>query len=278
MNKVCDWPVLYPACSETKVIDWLEVGGDSELEETSVKPPEEFEQMAIQLLWAWTGRVFSTCEVKARPGVVSQCEGLQGSTFWGLTQPGEGYPSRDGWGVALSGLSHWVRSLCGVCGENVCRCHGGASVIALPGPVNRVVEVTIDGEVLAPENYKVTAHRWLTRTDGKVWPQGQDYSKSEGEGTFIVSYLRGVPVPAGGKIAAGALAVQLEKAACAADDCALPQRAQSVTRQGVTVEILDEFEDTLKGRTGIWLVDNWVASVTQPRKASGGRVYSVDVK
>jgi hypothetical protein len=30
-----------------------------------------------------------------------------------------------------------------------------------------------------------------------------------------------------------------------------------------------------KGRTGIWLVDSWVASVTKPKR--GGHVYSVDI-
>ena len=71
------------------------------------------------------------------------------------------------------------------------------------------------------------------------------------------------------------LAWELSKAVECPDECELPQRVQSVTRQGVSVTVLDQFEDLDEGRTGIWLIDSWVASVTRP--PSGGSVLSPDL-
>src|SRR3546814_8783259 len=66
----------------------------------------------------------------------------------------------------------------------------------------------------------------------------------------------------------------LAKAACNDKTCGLPRRVQSVTRQGVTVAVLDAFDDIDEGHTGIWLIDSWVASVVRrPRKM---RVLSPD--
>src|SRR3546814_20637846 len=63
------------------------------------------------------------------------------------------------------------------------------------------------------------------------------------------------------------LAVERAKAACNDKSCGLPRRVQSVTRQGVTVAVLDAFDNIDEGHTGIWLIDSWVASVVRrPRK------------
>jgi hypothetical protein len=94
------------------------------------------------------------------------------------------------------------------------------------------------------------------------------------ENTWSVTYQQGKPVPVGGQIAAGLLACELAKAACGDKSCGLPQRVQSITRQGVTVAVLDAFDDIDTGHTGIWLIDSWVASVTKrPRR---WRVLSPD--
>lgn len=58
----------------------------------------------------------------------------------------------------------------------------------------------------------------------------------------------------------------MEKAACGADDCALPSRLQSVTRQGVQVDVVDSWQDLKDGQTGLWLVDTWVQSVVRPAR------------
>jgi hypothetical protein len=79
----------------------------------------------------------------------------------------------------------------------------------------------------------------------------------------VVTYVRGVRVPEGGEIAAGVLALELAKAACNDNTCQLPKRMQTMTRQGVTVAMLDSFDDVDKGHTGIWIIDSWVASMTK---------------
>src|SRR3546814_4772015 len=50
-------------------------------------------------------------------------------------------------------------------------------------------------------------------------------------------------------ISAGRLANELAKAACNDKSCGLPQRVQSITRQGVTVAVLDSFDDIDTGHT-----------------------------
>ena len=91
-----------------------------------------------------------------------------------------------------------------------------------------------------------------------------------------MSFVWGTPVPAGGQVAAGLLSLEMAKALAHDSSCKLPQRWQSITRQGVTITAQDLFEDLNEGRTGLWLVDSWVASVTQPKRV-GGRVFSPDI-
>src|SRR3546814_15264182 len=90
--------------------------------------------------------------------------------------------------------------------------------------------------------------------------------------TWSILYNRGYPVPAGGQVAAGLLAVELAKAACGDKSCGLPQRVQSITRQGVNIAVLDAFDAIDPGHTGIGLIDSWVASVV--RRPPRLRVYS----
>jgi len=136
--------------------------------------------------------------------------------------------------------------------------------------------VLIDGAILDPKAYRVDNYSLLVRTDGGAWPACQDMAAAPtAENTFQISYLYGMPVPIGGQIAAGVLACELAKGATGDRSCMLPQRVQTIARQGVTVTMLDTFDDVAKGRTGIWLVDSWVSSVTRPPR--GGRVFSVDI-
>jgi hypothetical protein len=210
------------------------------------------EEMAGRYLWAWTGGVFGLCPLEVRP-CLGACNAH--STFW------------DG------GLSVWVN--CGVCGKGSCTCKMLNSV-ALPGPVDSIESVAVDGVLLPTSAYVVYDNRFLVRVDGGEWPRCQDLGQpATAPDTWLVAYTRGIPVPQGGQIAAGILACELAKAAAGASSCQLPKRIQSITRQGITVTLLDPFEGLDDGRTGIWMIDSWVASATKPPK--GGSVRSVDV-
>lgn len=232
----CPWDVDYGACPPPKPYEDLE-GAQKAL----------YEQMASTLLWHWTGEQFGVCPAVVHPAVDGCARGwttyragmpfrLQGTPEPGLPSPG-------------------------------CDCHDGdhLATVVIPGPVVSILSVTLEGEVLDPAAYRVSGSRTLVRVDGGDWPAhpGADWE---------IQYERGVPVPAGGRLAAAILAVELWKAACRDKSCSLPQRVQSVTRQGVSVAVLDEFADLDQGRTGIWLVDSWVASIRKPRRPT--RVYS----
>ena len=96
-------------------------------------------------------------------------------------------------------------------------------------------------------------------------------------GTFSVQYRPGAPLPRIGQIAAGELACQFAKA-CAGDaDCTLPGQLQSLSRNGVQVEIVDPNLLMENGLTGYPNVDLFVKTVNPRRLQRGPRVLSPDV-
>lgn len=255
----CDWPVDYSACG----------GGLPEpLASLPASGVATFEEMAATYLWDWTGRKYGQCEVTLRPCRQDCWEGR--STFWG----GSGGPLRGGLPFTPALIrGQWYNLGCGTCGDT-CGC-GSTQALRLPGPIASVGEVQIDGTVLDPAAYRVDNGRFLVRQDGDLWPTCQDMNLVLGQpDTWGVTYTKGYAVPKGGQVAAGLLANELAKAACNDKTCGLPRRVQSITRQGVTVAVLDAFDDIDEGHTGIWLIDSWVASVVRrPRRM---RVLSPD--
>jgi len=106
----------------------------------------------------------------------------------------------------------------------------------------------------------------LPRSHGGGW----------GGGAFAVTYRQGLEVPAGGRWAAGAYACEL-LAACMGGDCELPQRVQTLTREGVTMSFLDPMEFLDHGRTGVAATDTWIASVNPHGLVAPSTVYSPDM-
>lgn len=242
----CDWPIQYPP--------------DCVLMEPYASMPASgqglYDQMAADFLWLWTGQRFSLCETTVRP-CRQPCDQLSAPAPMPQLVGGK-----------------WYNIACGSCGD-FCGC-SYTPTLRLPGPVESVSEVTIDGVVLDPAAYRVDANSLLVRLDGARWPTCQNMAAALGEpDTWGITYTYGIPVPVGGQIAAGVLAQELAKAACSDKTCALPQRIQSITREGVSI-IMDAFDDLAKGGTGIWFIDSWVTSVTQAPQRS--QVYSPDVR
>jgi hypothetical protein len=217
---------------------------------------------ATSLLWNWTGRVFGTSEVVVRP-----CRrDCAPSTYLGIAGiPSSTWQNAPFLPVLLDGEFYNLscRRKC----RDGCGC-SSVEEIGLAGPVDSVISVRVDGETLDPSAHRVDNRRWLVRMDGGRWPTCQDLSKSPDEvNTWEIAYRWGTEVPIGGSMAASVLACEMAKAALGRE-CSLPQRIQSVTREGVTMAILDSFEGLEAGRTGIWLVDSWVTSVTKsPRRS-----------
>lgn len=263
MDRPCEWPLSFVECTNTEVFDNL-----------STEDKGHVTDMATNLLWHWSGRKFGLCPVTIRPcreecppGAFLDHMALRSRILPGLP-----------WRPVLVG-GEWFNVSCGNCHRS-CRCTH-RNTFPLPTGTTSVQDVTVDGTVLDASEYYVERQYkgspFLVRREG-FWPLWQDLSLPDTEpDTWSITLTRGNPVPIGGQIAAGLLAVEVAKALCKDSSCQLPSRMQTVTRQGVTVAVLDTMEDIDKGKTGIYLVDSWLASVTKS-VLQGGAVYSVDVK
>lgn len=255
----CQWPILHvDSCAD---LDALTDVGDGQISRADV------EAAAVDYLWRWTGRIFGVCTTTIRP-VRQDCHD---STYAGQA----GVPSGGAWFQPVLVGGKWRNLSCGLCGDE-CACTRLYS-IRLPGPVQTVEQVTIDGVEVDPDVYRVDNRANLVRDDGNDWPICQRLDVDEtADGSFAVTYRFGVPVPRGGQVAAGVLACELAKALSYSADCRLPQRVQTITREGVTVGMFDSFEGLDSGRTGIWTIDSWVASINGPRPHA--TVHNPDVR
>ena len=97
----------------------------------------------------------------------------------------------------------------------------------------------------------------------------------DAEGSFVITYQPGRPLPAAGQIAAGEYACEIAKA-CVGADCALPQQVASMTRNGVDIQVVDPTLVAENGLTGLTNVDLWIRSVNPAQRAQRSRVASVD--
>lgn len=247
----CDWPLLRLPCEDEEDSFWDTL-------------PEEIKaaasRTAVELLWNWTGQKYGLCEVSLRP---SRC-GPSGTTYHG-TLPSL-RPSA--WSPALIG-GQWFNLSCGSC-AGLCSCSEPSSLI-LPGPVESVSGLVIDGVPVPLENVSVYNRSTVVRTDGGGFPCGNDLSSPVGQdGTWEITYLRGNPVPTAGQIAAGVLAEEFAKALCGDDSCKLPSNATQVNRQGVSISLEYSPELIELGVTGLFEVDSWVQSVNLPRRRMTG--------
>lgn len=148
-----------------------------------------------------------------------------------------------------------------------CRCASPALLRLPDSAVREVTAVTVRGVVRDPGTYRLVRGGSLADLTGVGWQTCP--------GGVGITYVTGYPPPAGGRMAARALAVELGKALVGDSSCKLPQRVTSVQRQGVTIGVLDRWPDLDKGRTGLYTVDLWLASVTRPVR--GAAVWSPDL-
>lgn len=147
--------------------------------------------------------------------------------------------------------------------------HLSPVAIKLPrNPVTLIVEATVDGITLDPSAYRLTRSGWLERIDGGHWAVCGDSTD--------VTYQFGEPPPEGGVQAVVLFAIQLMLDYLGDAKCRLPARVTSVTRQGVTMAMLDPMEFLPDGKTGIYLIDLWLASVNPLHRPARGFFFSLD--
>lgn len=241
---------------------------------TTCDPPDDdavriwTEQMAIEILWAASGRQYGLCVSTVRP-VSRLCNQPYQSDAWSLISnrprlldPREG---------SLFGLIS-----CGCSGT--CCCPTIEAIDLFHDRPRSIIEVAIDGEILDPTAYRLSKGQ-LIRVDGGVWPLCQDWNvDADQPGGWYVKYVHGRPVPWGGRVSAGILSAELQKAVCNDDEnpCALPRRTQTIVRAGATIGFLDPMQFIDEGKTGLYEVDLWLQKVNPNRLQRRSRVYRAD--
>lgn len=252
---VCSWTV--ESCCDTLN------GADDDVAQRCVNT-------AAEVLYALSGRQFGLCELTVRPCRIGCCSPCNGGAapFWNSSWGG--FP----WVPVLAG-GQWTNVSCGRCGDD-CSCTRVCETI-LPGPIDSVTEVKIDGEVVDAGTYRVDNRQQLVRIGDDCWPICQDMSQPDTEdGTWSVTYLRGKPLPASGANALGVFACELCKACIGDKTCALPDRVTSITRQGVTFQMPDPYDFIQNGRTGVYAVDLWLQAINPKMRVRQAGVYSPD--
>lgn len=142
---------------------------------------------------------------------------------------------------------------------------GQPNRVRLPRPdVTSVTSVILDGVPFA--GWRLDGN-WLVRTDRQGWPLRP---------STLVTYTYGRLVPAGGRLAAIALATELGKA-FAGKSCALPARVTSVTRQGVSFQALESLEILKEDLVGIHSVDLWLNKINPGKVTHDAMIWSPDI-
>lgn len=243
----CEWPVNR-SCLPT---------AESPLDKARQAHAEE---LAVQILWALSGRQYGVCPVVLRPCPPSD-----------YTRPRYPYPYEGSPFWPLWTGSEWINETCG-CAR---ACHWTApNVVHLSTttalPVQAVTEVRIVNTVLDPSGYKLEGDL-LYRLGDLAWPT-QDLTRPlPEEGTWSVTYTRGVPPPPGVDVLTGQLTEEFLKA-CSGGKCRLPRRVRSVSRQGVSYDMIDPTDIYESGKTGIPEIDLWLSAVNPRHLAAPPKV------
>lgn len=211
--------------------------------------------MATDILWAATGR-------RWRGGPLTAEAVLRAAP----PRPGEGaWPYHRSWGecACYDGISVLGPAWSDRVG------HHELAAIRLPHPdVVMVSSVLVDGEPFAA--WRLDGN-YLVRVDGCGWPLCHDRA--------TVTYQYGRTPPVAGVIACVELAVELARGASSDPDqpCRLPQRLQSVSRQGISFAVLDNMEFLGEGLTGLYACDAWIKSVNPWGRKASASVWSPDI-
>lgn len=135
-------------------------------------------------------------------------------------------------------------------------------------PVQEVVTVrNVSGGIVDPSSYYIVDHSTLQFSEGALIVPAD----------IEVSYTYGVQPPTLGKMAARRVAIEFIKLWTGDEDCALPQRVTSVTRQGVTYTVLDTQDFIQEMRMGIYEIDLFLKTVNPNKAQKRSKVFSPDM-
>ena len=141
--------------------------------------------------------------------------------------------------------------------------------IRLRGQPVRSIETVrnVDGKIVSPDSYFLVDHSTIQFAEGALIVPAD----------IEISYTYGVTPPPMGKMAARRLAIEFVKLWEGDEDCALPQRVTSITRQGVSYTILDQQDFLEELRTGLYEVDLYLKTANPDKAKRPARVFSPDV-
>lgn len=238
-----------------------------------LEPPVKLraEQLAWSTLQALTGYRLAVCPIEVRPCSQGCIDAAR--TYYEAPVTASGYSAGGTFSPGINTSGAWVNS-CG-CRPNDCSC-SSLSIARLEGPVGGIVSVVLNGATLDPSAYRVDNNNELVRLDGESWPACQDMAAPlTEEGTFGVTYYRGLAPDNLAAWSAGQLAVEYAKA-CGGKKCALPSNVQTITRQGVSIDVSAGLFPG--GATGIATVDAYIYTLNPYGLRTPSRVSSPDVR
>jgi hypothetical protein len=134
-------------------------------------------------------------------------------------------------------------------------------------PVNEIQLVRIgdDLEVLDPSDYYLYDRSTIK------------FRNSISNEVVEITYTYGTPPPTAGHMAARTLAMEFALLWSGSDECDLPTRVQSVSRDGISFTILDQQDFLADLRTGVYAVDLFLKTVNPDRALRKPKVFSPDV-
>jgi len=219
---------------------------------------QEAAETASYLMWAMSGRKY-TGEVTVTERYVCAKRayrmGPSSKNYYGTLIAGEVY------NIPITDFQEYAELVSdGLSPESRIRLRGR--------PVTKIHTVrTRDGRILDPSSYYLVDHSVIQAAAGVPWTPCN----------VEITYTYGSSVPAAGKMAARTLAMEFCKLWNGDDDCALPQRVTSISRQGVSYTLLDSQDFIEEMRTGLYAVDLFLKTVNPDKARAKSRVFSPDV-
>ena len=214
-------------------------------------------QMASNVLWAMSGRKYSGITTVTERYITSldafRYGGVSSKTF---------FPTLINGSVENVPVEDWR--------DSAYQSDGSSSLsrIKLRGkPVQEIhlVRSIYTGTIIEPDTYYVAEHASIIAYKGTPWPPGN----------LEITYTYGMKPPVAGRQAARVFATELINL-WEGNDCALPDRITSISRQGVSYTVLDNQDFLDNMRIGIYSIDLFLKTANPAKALAPSRVFSVD--
>lgn len=140
-------------------------------------------------------------------------------------------------------------------------------------PVHKVDAVQYGNTVLDTGDYALYNKRFLKLRSGGPWDYFCDQKG------ITVTYSYGMMPPSAGRLAASTLANELlillgENTD--AEQCRIPERVTSVSREGISFDMVNPMEFMDDGKTGIWEIDLFIRTANPSRAKKPPRILSAN--